>query len=584
MDILEKYKAYWKSAQEYARPIWDKRNNNFALYVGSRKKKAKSIANYSVPYVATLVDNVHPLLTQKLPMSSVISRNEKDRDAAKLMNELLKYTFDVNNFEFTFLQTNKESMIYDTGWNKVCWKYGDNVDQASIIPLNTFDIYAHPNKTTLDDDWPIMIRAEMTKEQMKAEGWDEEAINSLGDSKLQTIDYRKQQLQLLGYTEKEINEDKKDDLYEVVEIWGNTEFESGKKMACVVIANNEKIINTKQYKDKELYESPYNHGKIPLAYLPYNPFPHILLGEGFVTPIASLQEELNSLENEKVNNYRRRNNPPLKVRRRGEVDLSTLKFVTSLPWVVNEIDDITMMSVEDLATSIESQQNMIRQQMQNRTGANDVLLVSDTNDLKGGDTALGAAIANENTKMRFRPQATLIDLYVERIGELLISMYQDPNFFDRDKAIAIADEEGQFSETIIKPANIQGDLQFKVLSNSSLAESNNAKLNKYLNLRELYAEDPTKNLDELDRIIFEAADLDPNKIMRGAEEMTGDLVVKLKQLISVTQQPGFEQAPENQRQDILAQIDKIKTMIGQNEQVGSQNGSQDEGQNNQGLA
>lgn len=561
-ELFTKYSEQWKAAKEFARPIWDRRNVNFALYVGARKKKPKSVANYSVPYVATLVDIVHPVLTNKLPTYSVSANNERDKEASTLGNELLRHDFDQNNFEFKFLSSNKEAMIYDTAWTKVCWKYQDKTtDRASIEQLNTFDVYPHPEKTDLDDDFPLFVRAEMTKAQMKKEGWNEELIDSLGESKLETLDYRKQQLQLLGYTDKEIKDDKKDDLYEVIEVWGMSDFDDERKVGCVIIANGEKVINTDPYPDKKPFESPYNHGKLPFAYLTYNPLPHILLGEGFITPIASLQEELNSLENEKVNNYRRRNNPPLKVRRKGNIDLSTLKFVTALPWLVNEQDDVMAMELPDLAPSIESQQNMIRKQMQDRTGANDVLLVSDDVDVQGGDTATGASIANENVKMRFKPQATLIDLYVQRIGELVLSMYQDPRFFDRRKAIAVADEEGNYYEKLISPEQLKGDIRFRVLSNSSLAESNNAKLTKYMNLKEIYIQDSSVNQDEIDKKIFEAADLDYNKMKRGKEAMLPDLTMKLKQLIAVTQQPGFENAPEAQRQSVLAQIDKMKMMM-----------------------
>jgi hypothetical protein len=103
-ELLLKYTTGFKAAKENCRSIWDKRIYHLSLYLGTCVKKKE----YNVPYTATLLDNVWPILTNKLPKSQVTGRNDRDRQASSLMNELLDYTFDVNTFDMSFILGVKE--------------------------------------------------------------------------------------------------------------------------------------------------------------------------------------------------------------------------------------------------------------------------------------------------------------------------------------------------------------------------------------------------------------------------------------------------------------------------------------------
>lgn len=581
-DLIKQINVGLDAAKEfYKTNIWPERNANFELYTGRNpKRKMKTEANFHVPYASTLIDSIWPILTSRMPFAKVEGRNpERDYPAADLMNELIDYTYDVNNFELTFLLWQKTSMYYDTAWVKETWNYADDkTDHPTIEQISSHEILVHPQKLTLDDRWPIYHVRPMTKAQMIDMGWDKESIDSLGDSKYETSDQRKAELKAMGIIEMpKDNATKADDLYEVVEAWLKIALdESGKeKVACVYVVNREKILNpTKPLSGKVRFESPYSHGFYPLVPLFYNKNANLFHGEAAMTRISSQQRELNSLENMKAENYRRRNNPPFTVRRSGNIDLSVLKWGNSIPWEVNEHDDIQQVILVDLAPSIDNQQNMIKSVMQNALGANDVMLVSDTAQVKGGDTALGASIANENTKMRFRPQATLIDAAMTRVGDICVGLYQDKNLFDRPKAIAIADKEGKLANTIIKPSDVnQADLFFKVESASTLAESANTKLTKLLNIKQLYVDNPELKQDELDREIFTAAELDYETLFKSKDEQMMDLMMKLRELTAIANSPDFAQQDPQYQQQVKAQIDKMSQML-QGSQAGQPTAAQ----------
>lgn len=564
--ILQDLVRGYQAAKSAYKPIQERREKNFELYTGrSPKKKYKARASFHVPYVATLLENVWPLLTSRMPESSINARNhERDSDAADLMEELVKYTFDVNDFDWLFTMTVKDAMLFDAGWFKVCWLYQDEkTDHPLIESIDPGSMLVHPQKVKLDDRWPIYHRQEMTKGQMKEMGWDARQINSLGESKLNNDDYRKQRMEKLG-----LKTDGTDgDLYEVVYVECKMDLSFGEddaakeEVAHFVIANEEKILNTKPFTGRKKYQSPYDHQWYSYVWLPYSPIPHSMLSESFIDPVVSQQEELNALENMKADNYKLRNNPPLKVRRDANIDLRTLRFETGLPWLVEEMTDIQMEVIPDLATSIENQQNMIKHQMQNRTGANDVLLVSGDVGVQGGDSATGAAIADQNTKIRFRSQAQMIDWAVKRVGDMIVALYQQPTLFDREKAISIADEEGNYYEQTVRPDEVKGDLQFVVGSASTIAESNDAKLAKYMNLRETYVEDPSVNIDEIDKKIFEAADLEYSKVKKDKDTRMSDLATKLQELVAITKRPEFANTPAREQAAVMTQIRQMRDIL-----------------------
>ncbi len=563
-----------KDAVAFSKGMWQKRIRNLECYMGvTPKKRYKSEANFNVPYAASLLDNVWPLLTNKLPFAETIARNtERDGVAAKLMQELVKFTFEMENFEEKFLMGQKESMLMANAWAYVCWSYGENVDHPSIKLLNTMDVRIHRNKIELDDRWPIFIREEMTRQEMIERGWDEGQISALTKSKLEDQTYRKNQLMAMGLSPKYMQSsdemDPQDDIFEVVTSWFKMKFPDGKneEVACVVIGNDEKILNTTQNGQPNDFRSPYPEDKdmYPLAMLPFNPLPHTLYAESFIDPIYDMWVELCALENMKADNYKRRNNPPLKVVRTANIDLDSLQFIAGLPWLVDADSDITPFDIPDLSNSIANQQQMVKEMMQARTGANDVLLVSDANAIKGGETAMGASIANENTKMRFKPQALLIDKFVQRIGQLVINRWQSPTFFDVERIISIAGEDGQQYQQIIRPDMVTGPMQFTVKSNTSLAESASAQLQKYIQLKNLYINDQNPKMhEELDRSIFTSAGLDYNKFKPTKDQDISELSITLEKLMATASDPRFKQLPPAKQKEILMQIQEIKASLEQ---------------------
>jgi hypothetical protein len=572
--LLQEINQSYKAAKRLVEPLIERRRRNLELYTGfnpySNVENSDNIKIH-VPYVKTLFDGVFPLLTNKMPISKVTARDsEKSFVAAKFMDRLINYTFDVNKFEEKYMMTRKESMIGGDAYTLVIWSSDPDKNYPVMIHLNSDEVYPHPNKLDIDDEWPIYIKREMTKKQMKETGWNKGIITSLGKSKLGNKSYRREQLKKLGLYDSATMKDEnpKDDLYEVVMRYGMMDFkddEDGtRKMGLVVAANEEKIINTDAVMENlQPFESPYLNNVMPIAHLQYDKLPHSFFSMSFIDPISDMQIELNDLENMKRANYYRRNNPPIIVDRDGDVDLSTLSFKTGLPWLVTGgAKNIEPYILPDLAPSIENQQHMVRQTMQNVTGANDMLNVSpDTLNKASGMTATQSSIMNESTKVHFRPQAVYEDKYIEKIGKLLINLWQDKKFFNEEIALAISDEEGQNEIKFIKNEMIQGDLDFVVKSASGIAQSDNALLNQAVQIKELYMQDQSKDLTEVDKRIFDKSGFDYNKIQKPKMGMLPELTSRLKRLIFLTNQQNFKTLPQNEQSKVYDQIEIIKGMI-----------------------
>lgn len=288
----------YEHAVAYARPLWERRIRNFNILIGKiRQKKYKSKANFHVPYAQTLLEIVYSLLVANEPRGVVQPRlSDKDRDVAELMQELVDYALDANDYDRQFLMAVKECMQLDTTWAKVTWQYlNKKTDHPKIELLDTFHVMVHPRKVFIDDRWPIYHYHEMTKDEMRERGWNKDQVAKLSNSKMKDDEWRRKRLQSLGYLNSMPYDDDVD-LYPVVEISCKCDLggDDGEEQAYFVIGNENTFLNTDILKGRKKFQSPYNHQWSPFVPLPYDPQPHIVYGNSFIDPISSQQLELNA--------------------------------------------------------------------------------------------------------------------------------------------------------------------------------------------------------------------------------------------------------------------------------------------------
>lgn len=598
--LITEVRQQFQASRVLVQPLIDRRNYNLNLYTAfsavQNTENADNIKEF-IPYTATLLDNTLPLLVAQLPQSKVSPRNtQKDFTASKLMDQLITFTFDSNDFHEEFPLAVQEAMLSGDHFTKVMWNPNPDKNYPLLTFIDSNNVSVHAAKLTIDDDYPLFIRREMTKQQMREEtNWDDDAINSLTDSNLKDMAYRKKQMQKLGLPP-EIQkgsldgQEEKWNLYEVVERWGMMEFkEDERKMGYVVVANGKTLLNPEPFfDDLEPYESPFANNVMPFAHLPYKRIPNSFFSLSFVDPIVQQQVEMNDLEAMKKSNYIRRNNPPIKILRSANVDLKSAKFLAGMPWSTDDMNGIEPMMLEDLSVSIENTQMMLRRTMMNVTGATDILMQSPDKQGSGGggkhsvQSAAHAQLLQESIKSRFTLQAQNIDRYIERIGKLLINLWQDKRYWVGMKggkvALAIADDEGRNAITEVTNKDIQGELDFIVTSASSIAKSQAAQATQAANLFQLFIASPmaqSMNFEPLVRDIFEKSGYDYNEIQKPKASNIPAMNDKLQQLIALTQEPNFKQAPRVEQLKVIQQIQSLKQQI---QQLSQQGGQQQPGQ------
>jgi len=571
--LLTEVSNQFNATEKFYNGLRDRRSHNLELYTGFQpKNRVENVDDIRchIPYTQTLADNVHPLLTSQLPISKVTPRDaEKNYASAKLMDRLIDFTFDINNFEEKFVDAQFETMYAGDAFIKVIWSPDPEKNYPLIVHVNTDEIIPHLNKIYIDDDWPIFQRREMTKAQMRIEkGWNKEVIDSLGVSKLGTKAYRREQMKKLGLGEPGTDDygKPKDDLYLVVERWGMMNFSKDEtpdmRMGCVVIANDSVILNPDPIiKDLKPFESGYTNNIMPYAQLKFKRIPHSFYSISFIDQIADAQVELNDLEAMKRVNYYRRNNPPIMVDRGANVDLSTLKWLAGLPWMTDRMNGIQPIEIVDLSQRIEEDKMELKRDMQNATGANDVLLSTPEMMTKGGTlSATHSALLSEQTKVHFRPQAFNIDKFVERIGKLLINLWQDKRYFNEEIELAISNDDNLNQIHKVNNSMIQGDLDFKLTTASTLAQSNSEKLNTAVQLRELYTQDQSINFDPVDREIWDKAGFDYTQIKKTTTEQLPQVIMKLQQLAAIAKRPDFQNLPPQDQLKVTQSIQHL-TMV-----------------------
>lgn len=593
-------KRQFMAARELVRPLIERRKKSLDLYTGffayNELENADAFKE-NVPYTKTLLDNTLPLLVQKLPQSKVSPRDSAKYYApAKLMDKLITFTFDANDFHDKFPLNEKEAMLAGDHLSKIIWNPDPNKNYPLITSIDINNVSVHPAKLELDDEFPLFVRREMTKQQMKEEtNWDHDAINSLGEPKLKDRSYRKEQMVKLGLPpDKTKNggvEDEEWNLYEVVERWGMMEFKnSERKMGCVVLANGEAILNDKPYLDElEPYESPFANDVMPFAQLPYDRLPNSFWSMSFIDPIASQQIELNDLEAMKKSNYVRRNNPPFLVGQSANLDLSSAKMLSGLPWMVDDINAVKPFELPDLAPSIELQQAMIRRTMMNVTGATDILMTApEDQGTKGShkvQSAAHAQILQESIKTRFILQAMNVDRYVERIGKLLINLWQDERYWtgmEGNKiALAIADNEGNNSTQDVTWQDIQGELDFVVTAASSIAQSPAAEATQAANLLQLLLPSPFAkdlNFEPFLKKMIDNSGFDYTEVKKPDASNLPQLTQKLDQIMLQIQQPNFKTLPPVEQLKLIQSGKMLQQKIAELQQKAGSQGQQPPGQ------
>ena len=536
---LQTVKEAFELARDARKPFERKWNEYYRLSEGIvPSQKAKWMTNRFIPYTPAIIDLILPRLAARRPSATVTGWDMDSGIKQEKFNDLLVYQQDQMHIDAVFSDWIYDSIRYGTGFLKMGWKketaknlphsavfiarmkayfssLGFNLnnddmlyDGPTVDHVDIFDFFPHPKATSLDNAIYVIHRTEQTRHQIEQNpkygkvNWDE---IPKGDAQID--EFRRQRLVSEGLPASQAQKlvgQMSVDYYEVLEYYGLFDIDGdGLQEECEMTA-----INRSQL--AQMDECPYYHGQKPFIHLRYQSKPKWFYGRGVVERVRDLQYELNDIANQSSDMRKLTLFPVIKIRKGAGLDLENIKIAPGLPIPLDNPEDMIFERIPDFTDALEFMSKSTREAMQIATGATDVVTGQEDIGI-ASDTLGGAQIAQEQSSLRFLMPSMNLDSAIEKFGDMLMSLNQQ--YFDRKKTIRIFEDEGVTYKEI-GPKDITGQYSYRVTTQSMAPQSKAMMQQKYVNLKQLFMNDPNIDMDKIDNMILQAFDVDPETVRK----------------------------------------------------------------------
>lgn len=536
--------------------------------------------NRFIPYIPAAIDLILPRIAGRLPIFDVTGRTEDDEQHAGTMEAVVKYFLEKKRFHDFEVKFIKDAIIFGTSIAQVGWDFrpksrhpdattaATRVDEPdfSVIPIES--VFPHRRKIDMQDEWPIIIKQEVSRRDLQNDpNIDSKLLSKVGspiDEREFFSQENKQKDDSQNLVATNPTAESTNDLLTKLTYWGPFDIDGdGKDEECVItVVNYQQVVRLEQ--------NPFWHQQKPFVKLNYTPNAHSFFTEGLVEQNKELQLELNEIRNTRSAARSMALKIPLLVDRGANVNTDTLKWEHSAVWLADfdrNPEPVRPMSVPSKLLEIDREEVAVKSDLQVRSGINDVVIGQNEAGVAGGSTATGASIAAEQTALRFKTQAILIDDAIQQMGDQTISNIQQ--YVTEETAFQIAGDAGFEWKRYNPDLMRQFNFDFRVSSMSTFVEPKAAKRESLIMLKQLYEGDIRVDQDKLDRMIFEAFDLKPERILKSKEEQARDAAaVELEQLATTVNSGEFDTLPPSEQQALLAQMEQAKAALQQGAQRG----------------
>jgi len=470
-ELLELVVSKFTTAETFRRPYVEKWDRFYKYYRGYREKKSFPwLSNLFVPVAYMTVETLLPRIMATIfgPkfVVKILPREAADVEHAKLVEELLKYQFDLMGAFNKFYVWIKDMLLYGTAVMKVCWEYrttkwvgsepkyflgfktGDQQIEKTVVdydgpyiePIDLYDFYVDPSATDIKNaDWCIQRvwrNYDYLVQKQKENKYKNIEKVKPGLSELEGV-IKRIRAEVSGLPITGTEEDKYK--VELLEYWENNRL--------IVVAQRSVIIRNET-------SNPYWHRQKPFVVIKDIEMPHEFYGIGEIEPIESLIHERNELRNQAMDNVKSIVNKVLIANRNADIDYDRLEE-NNRPGGVILTDDINALRYLE-ATNIVG--DLYRQ---------DAMLIKDIQDATAmAEWTIGVAPMRAETAtavMHIQQAAmTRFTLKIQNVIQngiielirMLIAMNQQ--FLDKTKAIRILGRGGyEFPE--ISRADISGN-------------------------------------------------------------------------------------------------------------------------------
>lgn len=481
---------------------WKRFYKLYRSYRDPAKQPFKS--NIFVPYVFSIVESVVPKMLGTIfnvrPVIAVSPRKGTTVDISKLLERLLEFQLDDEQLEFfnKVLEFFKETAIYGTSFAKIIPRFLDDeltsFDYIDMEPIDIFHVFPDYRAKSIRRMKYIVQLSYMDYdelEDMQSKGFYKNVKDLL--MKLEsnaTVDtYKRKRLTDIGILD-EYGYDSERKVVEVLEYWDRDKI--------YTIGGRSVILKEE--------DNPFN-GLLPFIMARYCPVQQELYGMGIPEIAESLQEELNTVRNQRMDNVNIIINRMFVANKYADIDFDQMISYPGNIILTNDVNAIVPLETPDVTKSAYLEEETIKRDIDNATGE---WGYSRGETPQRRETATGIVRLQQAANVRFDTVVKMLEFTVLRnIARMFL--YLDRQFLSPEDFIRVVGEEDymKYGGQVFYDMPIEDILKmyhFQPMGSSTTAIKE-VRVQQVMQAFQLFNKDPTIDQIELRKMVFDVLDI-----------------------------------------------------------------------------
>jgi len=504
-DPVNYVSELYNSAKMWRKPYEDRWKKFYKLYRSYRDKTVYPYkSNIFVPYIFSIVESVVPKMLGTIfntrPIISVQPRKGSSAALAKVMERVLEFQLDDEQLEFftKILEFFKECAIYGTSFMKVIPRFNDDelatFNYIDIEPIDLFHVFPDSRAKSVRRMKYIIQLSYMDYEELEQYGRqgfykNVKDCQDYVEGMINVDSYKRERLTDVGILD-EYGYDATRKVIEVLEYWDKDN---------IYTIGARKVILKEE-------KNPFG-GLLPFIMARYIPVQHELYGIGIPEVSEVLQEELNTVRNQRMDNVNLIINRMFVANKYADINFDQLVSYPGNVILTNDVNAIQPLDTRDITKSAYMEEEIIKRDIDNCTG--------EWEYSRGAmpprkETATGIVRLQQASNVRFDTVVKMLEFTVIRhIAKMLL--WLDYQFLPKEDLKAILGAEdyvrlnaetfyAQDVETMLKQYNFQP-------MGSSTTAIKEVRIQQIMQAYKLFNQDPMINQMALRKMVIDVLDL-----------------------------------------------------------------------------
>jgi hypothetical protein len=495
----------YDAVKRWRQPYEDQWKKFYKLYRSYRDSTIYPFkSNLFVPYVFSIVETVVPKMLGTIfntrPLISVQARQGASENLAKVMERLLEYQLDDERLEFfsKILEFFKECTIYGTSFLKVIPKFGDDelvsFNYIDVEPIDLFNIFPDYRAKSIRRMKYIIQLSYVDLDELKTlqdQGFYKNVkdVEAYIASDVYVDEYKRTRLTDTGRLD-EYGFDTNRKIIEVLEYWDKDK---------IYTIGAKKVILKEE-------DNPFD-GLLPFIMARYVPVQHEIYGIGIPEISEDLQEELNTVRNQRMDNVNLIINRMFIANKYADIDMSSLVSYPGNVILTNDINAIEALDTRDVTKSAYMEEEIIKHDIDNATGE---FMYMRGAPPERRETATGIVRLQQAATARFDTVIKMLEFTVIRhISKMFL--WLDYQFLPKEELYKILGPED--STALSADAFYQQplDVMLKQYNFQPMGSSTTAirevRIQQVMQAYKLFQNDPMINQMELKKMVLDVLDI-----------------------------------------------------------------------------